>query len=100
MSGADAGLGFRGALGGAALRFVQVRWDGRKVERWLRENTSTIDTHRSVVEISTGTRLPEGRVAAACLHHRRIFRSPARPDRWSVHQADEHQDLYILPFGQ
>jgi hypothetical protein len=71
--------------------------DVTKVHAWLRENTKDEphESHRSIAEISSSTRLPEARVAAACLEDPRIyrFRSEGKPDTFSVWRL-EPQSVY------
>jgi len=67
-------------------RLWERRRDSGKVRDWLRSNTrdESGDTHRSTLEISTGTRLPEVRVLQACLGDPQILRSQTQPNLWSI----------------
>jgi hypothetical protein len=71
--------------------------DMSKVHVWLRENTKDEpgESHRSIAEISSGTRLSEARVEAACLADPRIYRfkSEGKPDTFSVWRP-EPQSVY------
>jgi hypothetical protein len=84
-------------IGKRALNLWRRKKDMKKVHTWLRQNTrdEPWESHKSTAEISSGTRLPEGRVTAACLADRRIyrFRSEGKPDTFSVWRL-EPQSIY------
>jgi len=83
------------------IKYLRGLWlrkqDKSKVHAWLRENTKDEpgESHRAIAEISSGTRLPEARVEAACLADLRIyrFRSEGKPDTFSVWRL-EPQSVY------
>lgn len=81
--------------GARLYKLWERRRDARKIRNWLRSNTKDEpgDTHRSTLDISAGTRLPEVRVLCACLADQQILRSQSKPDLWSIWRA-EPQSIY------
>lgn len=67
------GLGV--ALGGWLLLIIYRRFvlwrDSTRILRWLEANTQDEphESHKTLFEISNGTRIPEERVQKACLHN-------------------------------
>jgi hypothetical protein len=63
---------------GASLRKRLSLWkNGSAVYQWLKQNTQDEpgESHKTVDEISNGTRLSLDEVLDACRHNRKIFRS-------------------------
>jgi hypothetical protein len=65
---------------------LRLRRDGRAIHRWLAQNTldEPGESHKSLGEISDGTRLPADRVRLACLKHSRIFQSLDEPEHYGI----------------
>lgn len=93
---------------GAALIILLLTWvaprvtslfhlqrDGKKIYKWLELNTrdEPAESHKSLLEISVGTRLPEKRVKEVCLQYRKIFISIDKPENFSIWRA-EPQSVY------
>jgi hypothetical protein len=91
------GLGV--ALGGWLLviiyrRFVLCR-DSSNIYRWLQVNTEDEPhrSHKTMFEISNGTRIPEERVQKACLSNTKIMQSVNSPGSYSIWRT-ENQSVY------
>jgi hypothetical protein len=93
---------------GAALIILLLTWaasrvanifrlwrDGKKIYEWLELNTrdEPAKSHKSLSEISIGTRLPKERVREVCLQNRKTFISIDNPENYSVWRV-EPQSVY------
>ncbi len=91
------GLGV--ALGGWLLVLIYRRFalwrDSINVYRWLQANTQDEPhkSHKTLLEISNGTRISEERVKAACLKNTKIMQSIDFPGRYSIWRI-ENQSVY------
>lgn len=91
------GLGV--ALGGWLLLIIYRRFvlwrDSTRILRWLEANTQDEphESHKTLFEISNGTRIPEERVQKACLHNTKILQSVNSPGCYSIWRA-ENQSVY------
>ncbi len=91
------GLGV--ALGGwlivVAYRQIVLLRDGKYILRWLEANTSDEpgESHKTLIEISHGTRIPEERVKTACMKNTKIMQSIQIPGNYSIWRA-ELQSVY------
>ncbi|HAV75902.1 MAG TPA: hypothetical protein DCX53_00965 [Anaerolineae bacterium] len=76
-------------------RSLRLKRDGRKIYNWLESNTLELpgESHKSLSEISIGTRLPEERIQEACLQNNKIFQSVEKPKSYSIWRA-ETQSVY------
>ena len=60
--------------------------DGQKIYKWLEVNTrdEPHKSHKTLLEISNGTRLSEERIQKACLQNKKIFQSTEKPGNYSI----------------
>ncbi len=91
------GLGV--TLGGWLLVLLYRRFalwrDSINVYRWLQANTQDepYKSHKTLLEISNGTRIPEERVQKACLSNTKIMQSVNAPGSYSIWRV-ENQSVY------
>jgi hypothetical protein len=80
---------------GAIRRDTRTWREGRKMYKWLAKNTRNkpAETHKSLLEISEGVRLPTDHVRLACLHNKKIFQSISKPENYSIWREEE-QSIY------
>ncbi len=87
------------ALGGWLIvliyRHIVLSKDGNLIYEWLKANTQDkpYKSHKTLMEISNGVRLPEERVQKACLQNKKIFQSIEKPRSYSIWRV-EPQSIY------
>jgi len=71
-------------------KFFLIRKDGQKIYDWLFLNTKDEphQSHKSLIEISIGTRIPEDRVKKACLNNWKIFQSIHEKENYSIWRVE------------
>ena len=79
----------------AIRNYLILYFDGEKVYKWLKANTrdEPHESHKTLLEIITGTRLPEERVKNACLKNKKIFHSLSDQGTYSTWRQ-EPQSVY------
>ena len=79
-------------LWGSRTFYAQfICWmDGRKTYQWLKANTrdEPNQSHKSLLEITSGTRLSEKRIQEACLQNKKIYQSTKNPGSYSIWRVD------------
>jgi hypothetical protein len=73
-----------------------IVWNrSRKIYQWLKDNTrdELEESHKSLLEISNGTRLSEEQVREACLKNTKIMQSTSKPGNYSIWRV-EPQSVY------
>ncbi len=78
------------ALGGSLIvwiyRSITLWNDGNAIFNWLKVNTKNEPnkSHKTLSEISIGTRLSEARAKKACLQNKKILQSFKKPGNYSI----------------
>lgn len=77
------------------MKRVRVISDGQKIYKWLEMNTSNErgKSHKTLHEISVGTRLSENRVREACLQNKKILHSVKHIGSYSIWQSEPHERI-------
>ena len=72
--------------------------DSQTVYKWLMWNTRDEfnKSHKSLLEISNGTRLSEERVREVCLKNTKIMQSVSEPGNYSVWRAEPETPVQIF----
>ena len=91
----------------ASWKCFQGWRDGQNIYRWLNNNTADNprESHKSILEISVGTRLDEDRAQRACRRNKRILQSIKKPDFYSIYYQEmksfyeEHGMEFSGPVG-